>query len=147
MKQYWLKFHSPVRCGFMLAAIIIDSGVSVLCSVISILRTSYLYENRKWFCTRILVLEIFIPTIQAFSQLKLVYIKKNKNVKVKGLYSCSNYLQCILGNFQYSSIHNTHSFCDCWHYLEGIWNNYIDMQRKTMQVKYLCFVVPQDIIF
>ncbi len=53
--------------------------------------------------------------------------------------------QCVLGNFQYGHDHNIHLFCNCWLYLEWIWNNYIDIQQKSMQVRLLWLWVPRDI--
>ncbi len=41
----------------------------------------------------------YYHSLEAFSQLKSVYLLKKTDVKVKGLYSYSNYAQCILGNF------------------------------------------------
>ncbi len=47
------------------------------------------------------------------------------------------YAQCILGNFHYGIIHKVQFFmlaCQCLYY-EGIWNNYVDIQQKNMQVR------------
>ncbi len=55
------------------------------------------------------------------------------------------YTQCILGNFQYGSIHNMwpeHSHF----FFEGISNNYIDIQQKNMQVRFFFFFVYGDVI-
>ncbi len=43
------------------------------------------------------------------------------------------YVQCILGNFQYGSVHILYA---CQHlYFEGIWSNYLDIQQKNMHVR------------
>ncbi len=60
--------------------------------------------------------------------------------KASGLKSCT--VMChereeFLGNFPYGSDHRTieHSlFCK---FLEGIWNNYVDIQQKSMQVRFI----------
>ncbi len=57
---------------------------------------------------------------------------------MKDLYLRTNYTQCILGNFQYGGEVPQHShFCK---HFEGIWNNYIYIQQKNMQVRFIIFL-------
>ncbi len=83
-------------------------------------------------------------SLWAFLELKSLYIyyKKKTDVKVKEFYLHNNYVQCILGIFQYVELQKEGPQCSrfCKHFA----NNFVDIQQKNMHL--LCFCAKQDVI-
>ncbi len=73
---------------------------------------------------------------ERFHSLKGCIFNNKTDIKVKGFYLRSNYIQCVLSNFKYDGDHKARQHSHFCKFFEGIWNNYIDIQQKNMQVRF-----------
>ncbi len=56
---------------------------------------------------------------------------------MKGLYTPSNYAQCVLCNSQYGGDHRMLTLYHCNIYSQGLWNIYVDIKYKNIQTRFI----------